>query len=63
MLNVKKTKEMIIDFRITKNPMRLLEIIILLTSPLKPSALTSIWVSQLIINQTGMPMLMSYARN
>ena len=26
MLNVKKTKEMIIDFRITKNPMRQLEI-------------------------------------
>ena len=26
MLNVKKTKAMIIDFRITKNPMRQLEI-------------------------------------
>ena len=26
MLNVKKTKEMIIDFRLTKNPMRQLEI-------------------------------------
>ena len=26
MLNVKKTKEMIIDFRVTKNPMRQLEI-------------------------------------
>ena len=50
MLNVKKTKEMIIDFRLTKNPMRQLEIIILMTSPLKPSALTSIWVSQLTLN-------------
>ena len=26
MLNVKKTKEIIIDFRLTKNPMRQLEI-------------------------------------
>ena len=26
MLNIKKTKEMIIDFRVTKNPMRQLEI-------------------------------------
>ena len=43
MLNVKKTKKMIIDFRLTE-PMRQLEIN---DSPLKPSALTSIWVSQL----------------
>ena len=47
MLNVKKTKEMIIDFRIT---ITLCSSLKLMMSPLKPSALTSIWVSQLTIN-------------
>ena len=47
MLNVKKTKEMVIHFRITKNPCASLK---LMMSPLKPLALTSIWVSELTIN-------------